>query len=94
MLFLPHISESHQRITDLGMAYADEMAEGRRKKRFSRGALAVAHMMGGEKILRLVCNIIKESISCGLNPEHARNLLISIEAIAQMPLSDRPDSQQ
>lgn len=84
MIFYP-IGEIHRLITDLAIRYADDMTQGDNFKTFNRGSLAAAYMIGGEKVLRLICNIIKESAHYGLTVQQANKLLQSIEVITQMP---------
>lgn len=78
--------DNHHCISDLSEIYADEMCDGDPGHTFSRASIAAAYIIGAEKTLKRVCNVIRESARVGgISLWQCERLLLSIESVERMP---------
>lgn len=83
-------SNKHILISDLSEEYADRMCEGDNDRRFCRGSIAAAYVIGAKTTLRRVCGVIMESaVIGGVTAEQSQTLLRIIEHIESTPKSKR-----
>lgn len=82
---------NHKLISDLSEEYADSMSAAKpADTSFSRGDIAAAYIIGAEKTLRRVCNVIRESGAVGgLTGSQTERLLGVIELIESAPATSR-----
>lgn len=79
--------DNHLLISDLSIEYADSMCDGDDSRKFCRGSIAAAYIIGAEEALRRVRTYIRESanVDKGLSKEQARTLLRIIDFFEGMP---------
>lgn len=75
-------NDNHKLIGQLALEYTEYMSGSDDNAEFSGGDIAAAYIIGAEKTLRRVCNVIRYSAEiCGLTADQADKLLSAIEAI-------------
>lgn len=79
-------TDNHKLITDLSIEYANQMCAGDNERKFCRGSIAAAYVIGAEETLRRVCNVIRESANVGgLSTRQSQTLLRIIDDIEMHP---------
>ena len=74
--------DNHKLISGLSEGYADQMCSGDNERKFCRGRIAAAYIIGAEETLHRVCNVIRESAAVGgITPHQSYTLIKIIEAI-------------
>lgn len=85
----------HRRIVQKSLQYGKHMAESDSARTFDRRSLAVAYMIGAEETLAMASNFIKEcALLKGLTPEQEHKLIIGLHKIADIPLTDEPETYE
>lgn len=81
---------NHKLISDLSVKYADRMCGGDNDRKFGRGSIAAAYIIGAEDTLHRVHDAIGYSVTVGgLTPTQAGTLLRIIDDIEAT--SDTPE---
>ena len=79
-------NDNHKLIGQLALEYTEYMSGSDDNAEFTGGDIAAAYIIGAEKTLRRVCNVIRYSAEIsGLSKEQADTLLRAIEAVESTP---------
>lgn len=72
----------HNYIADLAIAYTDDVFGNCDCIEIGKGEMVAAYMIGAEKTLKRVCDVIQESANVGgLTQDQLNKLLLAIEVI-------------
>lgn len=75
-------SMEHNYIADLAQSYTDDVFGNNECIEICKGEMVAAYMIGAEKTLKRVCNVIQESANVGgLTQDQLNKLLLAIEVI-------------
>lgn len=78
-------TDSHKLIAMRSVEYADTMCDGDDERKFCRGSIAAAYIIGAEETLHRICEIIKFSAQIGgITDRQSLSLLFAIEEIESM----------
>lgn len=78
-------TDRHKLIAMRSVEYADAMCDGDDERKFCRGSIAAAYIIGAEETLHRICEIIKFSAQIGgITDRQYQSLLHAIEDIERM----------